>query len=72
MTQTLLGRNVVLSELDPVPDGLRFGPNQVVLNKRECDDIRDGRGNALVCELIKAMDRYDKDRLRRILDEAGR
>lgn len=68
----LLGRNVVLSELDPVPDGLRFGPNQVVLNKREIDEIRAGRGSVFVGELYEAMHRYDKERLRRILEDAGR
>lgn len=66
------GRKVVVSALDPVPDGLRFGPNVVVLNHREIDAVTTGCDAGLIAELQRAMDHYDRERLRRILEDAGR
>lgn len=68
----LLGRSVVVSALDPVPEGMRFGPDRVVLNQREINTIRAGAGAVFTAELQTLMDSYDKERLRRILEEAGR
>lgn len=67
----LLGRKVVVSKLDPVPEGMRFGPDVVVLNDREIAVIRSGAGAVFTAELQTARDSYDKERLRRILEEAG-
>lgn len=66
------GRSVVVSELDPVPEGLRFGPNAVVLNRREISEISGGRGAAITADLQEAMRLYDRERLRKILEDAGR
>lgn len=65
------GHAVVVSELDPVPVGLRFGPNVVVLNRREVKAITDGSGPAIVAELQEARRLYDRERLRKILEEVG-
>lgn len=68
----ILGRSVAVSALDPVPDGMRFGPDRVVLNQREINTIRAGAGSIFTAELQLAMDSYDKERLRKILEDAGR
>lgn len=65
------GRAVVISELDPVPSGLRIGPRVVVMNRREVRAI--GAVDAVVrAQLLAAIRRYETQRLRQQLEQAAR
>lgn len=69
----LLGRRVMLSNLDPVPEGMRFAPDVVVLCTREFEQLfgPPNEESALFKALRQAADDYDRDFLRRKLAGAG-
>lgn len=66
------GRRVVVSKLDPVPELLRVGSDVVVMNEREIAAIKEGAGQAIADDLREAIKVYDRARLQKILEDAGR
>lgn len=60
------GRAIVVSVLDPVPSGLRIGPDVVVVSRAEAKALVAG-DMAVERSLREAVDRHDRERLRRTL-----
>lgn len=64
MVMTWRGRQVVMTELDPVPPRFRLGPGVIVLNEAElwamtCSPSMAARA-MLVASLIDEVDAYDR------------
>lgn len=64
------GRACVISEIDPVPSGLRVGPNALVLSRAEARALRAGDAE-VKARLQRAIDAHDRKRLVERLARSG-
>lgn len=66
----LFNRAVIISELDPVPSGMRVTPGALVISRREAEEINRGE-DAPLRALERAVRRAELGQVKRIIKRIG-